>query len=95
MWKPPEKIKYEPEPGEWPSKPEAADSLWFSPIDFGNLHLEQRTWIPAMVPWRSTEEGIVTDRVLAWYERFAQGRPGRLSGSLECRGLRFRYGIDL
>ncbi len=86
MWKPPEKIKYEPEPGEWPSKPEAADSLWFSPIDFGNLHLEQRTWIPAMVPWRSTEEGIVTDRVLAWYERFAQGRPGCIV--VEATGVR-------
>ena len=65
MWKPAEKIKYTPEPGEWPSEAQAAESLWFSPIDIGPLQLATRTWIPAMVPWRSTEEGIVTDQVLA------------------------------
>ncbi|MBT7957529.1 MAG: NADH:flavin oxidoreductase [Rhodospirillaceae bacterium] len=86
MWKPLEKIKYAPEPGIWPSQAEAGDSMWFSPLDFGNLHLDQRTWIPAMVPWRSTEEGIVTDRVLAWYERFAQGQPGCIV--IEATGVR-------
>ena len=30
-----------------------------------------------MVPWRATEEGFVTEELLAWYERFARGR-GRL-----------------
>ena len=71
MWKPPEKIKFEPVPGKWPSQTEAINSLWFSPINVGPIELKTRTWVPAMVPWRSTDEGIVTDRVLAWYERFA------------------------
>ena len=37
---------------------------------------EQRTWVPAMVPWRATEDGFVTPEVLEWYARFAEGRPG-------------------
>ena len=75
MWKPPERIKYEPNPGEWPSAAEADKSLWFSPIDIGPLQLEHRTWVPAMVPWRSNEEGLVTDDVLDWYEGFARDDP--------------------
>ncbi|MFP6712628.1 MAG: NADH:flavin oxidoreductase [Rhodospirillales bacterium] len=86
MWKPPEKIKYEPQPGAWPSKEQASESLWFSPVDIGPIQLEQRTWVPAMVPWRSTEEGIVTDEVLAWYERFAKGQPGCVV--VEATGIR-------
>ena len=86
MWKPPEKIKYEPQPGAWPSKEQASDSLWFSPVDIGPIQLEQRTWVPAMVPWRSTEAGIVTDEVLAWYERFAKGQPGCIV--VEATGIR-------
>jgi 2,4-dienoyl-CoA reductase-like NADH-dependent reductase (Old Yellow Enzyme family) len=39
-----------------------------------------------MVPWRSTEEGIVTDQVLAWYERFAKGQPGCVV--IEATGIR-------
>ena len=86
MWKPPEKIKYNPNPGEWPSKIEAANSLWFRPIEIGSTTLTSRTWVPAMVPWRSTEEGIVTDRVLSWYERFAKGQPGCVV--IEATGIR-------
>jgi 2,4-dienoyl-CoA reductase-like NADH-dependent reductase (Old Yellow Enzyme family) len=76
MWKPPERIKYAPRPGKWPSEAHAATSLLFSPVDIGQIQLSARTWVPAMVPWRSTEEGFVTDEVLAWYERFARGQPG-------------------
>jgi 2,4-dienoyl-CoA reductase-like NADH-dependent reductase (Old Yellow Enzyme family) len=76
MWKPTEKIRYEPRPGEWPNKIQAEGSTWFTPIKIGQIQLKARTWVPAMVPWRSTEEGIVTDQVLAWYERFAKGQPG-------------------
>jgi len=47
---------------------------------------EQRTWVPAMVPWRATEDGFVTDDVLAWYARFAEGRPGVLV--VEATGIR-------
>ena len=86
MWKPPERIKYEPQPGPWPTAEEAATALWFSPVRMGPLTLEQRTWIPAMVPWRATDDGFVTDHVLEWYGRFAQGRPGGLV--IEATGIR-------
>jgi len=39
-----------------------------------------------MVPWRSNEAGEVTPRVIAWYERFARGRPGVLV--VEATGIR-------
>jgi len=86
MWKPPEKIKYAPEPGAWPTREQAEGSLWFSPIDIGPLTLTSRTWVPAMVPWRSNEEGWVTDDVLDWYEQFARGQPGGLV--VEATGIR-------
>jgi dimethylglycine catabolism A len=47
---------------------------------------EQRTWVPAMVPWRATEDGFVTPDVLDWYARFAEGRPGVLV--VEATGVR-------
>jgi 2,4-dienoyl-CoA reductase-like NADH-dependent reductase (Old Yellow Enzyme family) len=86
MWKPPQRIKHKPGPGAWPSAAQAAQSRWFSPIALGPVTLETRTWVPAMVPWRATEEGFVTDAVLAWYERFAHGRPGALV--VEATGIR-------
>ncbi len=39
-----------------------------------------------MVPWRATDDGEVTEAVLAWYERFAQGKPGVLV--VEATGIR-------
>jgi 2,4-dienoyl-CoA reductase-like NADH-dependent reductase (Old Yellow Enzyme family) len=39
-----------------------------------------------MVPWRATEDGFVTDANLAWYARFAAGRPGVLVA--EATGIR-------
>jgi dimethylglycine catabolism A len=39
-----------------------------------------------MVPWRATDDGMVTDDVLAWYERFAYGRPGAIV--VEATGVR-------
>jgi len=30
-----------------------------------------------MVPWRATEDGVVTPEVLEWYARFADGQAGR------------------
>src|SRR6185295_6471022 len=70
----------------WPTKEEAAASRWFSPIQIRHLTLAERTWIPAMVPWRATDDGFVTPQVLAWYERFAKGEPGALV--LEATGIR-------
>jgi 2,4-dienoyl-CoA reductase-like NADH-dependent reductase (Old Yellow Enzyme family) len=39
-----------------------------------------------MVPWRASEDGEVTPAVLAWYERFARGRPAALV--VEATGVR-------
>jgi 2,4-dienoyl-CoA reductase-like NADH-dependent reductase (Old Yellow Enzyme family) len=86
MWKPPERLRHPQLPARWPSADEAASSRLFSPLAVGAVTLEQRTWVPAMVPWRATEEGFVTDEVLAWYERFADGRPGALV--VEATGIR-------
>jgi 2,4-dienoyl-CoA reductase-like NADH-dependent reductase (Old Yellow Enzyme family) len=39
-----------------------------------------------MVPWRASEDGDVTDAIVAWYERFARGRPGAIV--VEATGIR-------
>jgi 2,4-dienoyl-CoA reductase-like NADH-dependent reductase (Old Yellow Enzyme family) len=70
----------------WPTREEAERSLWFSPIRVGPLQLAERTWIPAMVPWRATDDGFVTPEVLAWYRRFAEGQPGAIV--VEATGIR-------
>ena len=86
MWKPPERIKHPLLEARWPSREEAARSLLFSPIRIGPLEARERTWVPAMVPWRASEEGFVTPEILDWYERFARGRPGVLV--VEATGIR-------
>jgi len=86
MWKPPERIRYRPEPGEWPSAAEAAASRLLSSLSHQALSLTSRTWVPAMVPWRATETGFVTPDNMDWYERFALGRPGALV--VEATGIR-------
>jgi len=55
-------------------------------VAIGPVVLEQRTWIPAMVPWRATEDGFVTSDVIDWYSRFARGRPGAIV--VEATGIR-------
>jgi dimethylglycine catabolism A len=60
--------------------------MLFSPVRVGPLELESRTWVPAMVPWRATEDGFVTEDNLDWYGRFAAGRPGALV--VEATGVR-------
>ncbi|MGA1729560.1 MAG: tRNA-dihydrouridine synthase [Steroidobacteraceae bacterium] len=86
MWRPPERIRYAPTSGEWPSREQAAASRLFSGVEVGPLSLTSRTWVPAMVPWRATEEGEVTPAVLDWYRRFAEGRPGAIV--VEATGIR-------
>jgi len=86
MWTPPQRLRHAVPEARWPTADEAARSRWFSPIDHGALHLEQRTWVPAMVPWRATDDGLVTDDVVDWYARFAAGRPGALV--VEATGIR-------
>ncbi|HEV7356854.1 MAG TPA: NADH:flavin oxidoreductase [Steroidobacteraceae bacterium] len=85
-WRPPERIKYAPLAAPWPSASEIGRSQLFQPIRVGSLRLASRTWVPAMVPWRASEDGDVTPAVLAWYERFARGRPGALV--VEATGVR-------
>ncbi len=86
MWHPPEAIRHELPPASWPTQGQAASSLWFQPIQLGPVTLAQRTWVPAMVPWRATADGLVTDEVIAWYRRFAEGRPGAIV--VEATGIR-------
>lgn len=86
MWRPEQRIKYQPDPGIWPTAEQAGNSLLFTPYENGRLQLDQRTWVPAMVPWRSNEQGEVTADVLEWYQRFAQGKPGAIV--VEATGIR-------
>jgi len=69
-----------------PTAEEAAASRWFSPVRLGPLEARTRTWVPAMVPWRATEDGEVTQAVIDWYARFAAGRPGVIV--VEATGIR-------
>ena len=86
MWKFKNPIKHPIPDAVWPTVEEAGKSLLFQPIQFKNLSLLSRTWVPAMVPWRATEDGFVTQANLDWYRRFAQGRPGALV--VEATGIR-------
>lgn len=70
----------------WPTREEAAKGRWFSPVQLGPVAAADRTWVPAMVPWRATSEGFVTPEVIAWYRRFAEGEPGVLV--VEATGIR-------
>lgn len=80
------RVKHALPPARWPTEAEAARAVLYAPLAVGRLQLESRTWVPAMVPWRATEDGVVTDAVLAWYERFARGQPGGLL--VEATGVR-------
>lgn len=86
MWRPAERIQFEAKHGRIPSRADAEASRLFSPVEIGSVTLEQRTWVPAMVPWRATDDGFVTDAVIEWYARFAKGRPGAIV--VEATGIR-------
>lgn len=86
MWKFANPIKHPIPNAHWPTAEAAAKSLLFQPINIGPLTLESRTWVPAMVPWRATDDGFVTEANLDWYRRFAQGQPGALV--VEATGVR-------
>lgn len=76
MWTPPQRQRHALPVLRSPTAEEAARSQLFSPLTLrSGLSLRDRTWIPAMVPWRATEDGFVTDEVLEWYGRFADGAP--------------------
>jgi 2,4-dienoyl-CoA reductase-like NADH-dependent reductase (Old Yellow Enzyme family) len=86
MWQPPERIKHELPPTVWPTAEAAAHARMFQPLAIGPRTAKQRTWVPAMVPWRATDEGFVTPDVIDWYKRFAEGRPGVIV--VEATGIR-------
>src|SRR6059058_4226069 len=86
MWKFPNPIKHSILETRWPTADEAAGSLLFQPITIGPLQLESRTWVPAMVPWRATADGFITQNNLDWYRRFAEGQPAALV--IEATGVR-------
>src|SRR5678815_1392948 len=86
MWKFANPIRHKILETRWPTAEEAARSRLFSPIALGKLEAHSRTWVPAMVPWRATEDGFVTQQNLDWYRRFAEGRPGVLV--VEATGVR-------
>src|SRR4026208_832273 len=86
MWKFANPIRHKILPTRWPAAAEAARSRLYTPIAIGNLEARSRTWVPAMVPWRATEDGFVTQQNLDWYRRFAEGRPGVLV--VEATGVR-------
>ena len=86
MWKFPKPIRHSIPDTVWPTVEEAAESLLFQPIQIGHLTARTRTWVPAMVPWRATEDGFVTSENLDWYRRFAEGKPGVLV--VEATGVR-------
>ncbi len=87
MYRPPERIKHDLPMAPAPSASEVATSKLFAPVTLASgLELESRTWVPAMVPWRATHDGCVTDEVLTWYGRFAEGQPGAIV--VEATGIR-------
>jgi len=86
MWKFANPIKHKILETRWPAAEEAARSRLYSPVAIGSLEARSRTWVPAMVPWRATEDGFVTQQNLDWYRRFAEGRPGVLV--VEATGVR-------
>src|SRR5436190_13717801 len=86
MWKFANPIKHSIPEALWPTAPQATSSLLFQPINIGALTLTSRTWVPAMVPWRATGDGFVTQDNLDWYGRFAQGQPAALV--VEATGIR-------
>jgi 2,4-dienoyl-CoA reductase-like NADH-dependent reductase (Old Yellow Enzyme family) len=86
MWTPPERMRHAIGEAHWPSREEAARARLFAPLESGRLALAERTWVPAMVPWRASDEGFVTPAVLEWYERLARGAPGAIV--VEATGIR-------
>ena len=87
MWRPPERIRHPLPEDPVPTAEQARSALLFSPIRLASgLEIAERSWVPAMVPWRATEDGFVTEDVLDWYGRFAEGQPGVLV--VEATGIR-------
>lgn len=68
--------------------PGRARALLFTPLPIGKrgLRLPNRIWLPAMVTWRGSEEGFVTDSIREIYLRYALGGAGMIV--IEAIGIR-------
>ena len=68
--------------------PSRAQALLFQAFPIGQVGqvLANRIWLPAMVTWRGTEDGFVTDSVREIYLRYALGGAGMIV--LEATGIR-------
>ncbi len=68
--------------------PARARSMVFQPMPIGQggLVMKNRLWLPAMVTWRSNEQGDVTEDVRNIYLRYAVGGVGMIV--LEAIGIR-------
>ena len=86
MQAPPERIRHQLPVGALAGRGRSGIVAAVQSASAGRLHLADRTWVPAMVPWRATDDGFVTDDVLGWYERFAKGQPGVIV--VEATGVR-------
>jgi 2,4-dienoyl-CoA reductase-like NADH-dependent reductase (Old Yellow Enzyme family)/flavin reductase (DIM6/NTAB) family NADH-FMN oxidoreductase RutF len=65
-----------------------SSALLFRPLAIGRggLVLPNRIWLPAMVTWRGSEDGFVTESVREIYLRYALGGAGMIV--LEATGIR-------
>jgi 2,4-dienoyl-CoA reductase-like NADH-dependent reductase (Old Yellow Enzyme family) len=86
MWRFKNPIRHTIADTRWPTADEAGGSKLFQPVEVGPIRLASRTWVPAMVPWRATDDGFVTEDNLDWYRRFAEGQPGAIV--VEATGVR-------
>jgi len=68
--------------------PDRRGARLFQPFRLGRggLAMPNRIWLPAMVTWRGTEDGHVTDPVRDIYMRYARGGAGAIV--LEATGVR-------
>jgi hypothetical protein len=69
----------------WPTADEAARSRLFSPSP-RPVTATTRTWVPAMVPWRATDDGFVTPRRARLVRPLRRRAPGVLV--VEATGIR-------
>ena len=85
MWTPPERIRHPLPETRWPSREEAAASTLFFRF---NSRIFTSSSEPGFQPWSlaCNRGGEVTENVLNWYGRFAQGKPGAIV--VEATGVR-------
>ena len=72
----------------------------FQPGRIGTLEIKNRIVMPPMATGYASEDGSVTDRLIAYYEERAKGGPGLIIVEISCidapvgRGLARQIGID-